>query len=339
MKVERIKYFFIFVVLLMASQANLYAQDFVSTQYYSNLPSINPGFTGIDDFIDVKLSVYQGWNSFNIRNNNFYASAFGSLNNSQQITIKNNALRLSTSAYSQMESQKDLKRKHGMGGILSSRNVGPYRSFSANYQYAFHLPLSSRVNLSMGTRVGYTNQRIDFTGFTVRDEINDVFFQQLVNANNGNQGSYTADFGLLLYSKKFYLGLSSNSLVKGKLSNDGLLNFVDTKRFQLQTAGVFPLGANFQINIGGSAFLQEGYDLGWLGNLRARYKELLYLGGAYNQNSQLSLLFGLSINSTINLHYSYDQYLSSLSNFNVNAHEIVLGFSISNRAKSQPKFW
>jgi len=318
---------------------SVHAQDFLSSQYYSNLPVFNPGFTGIDDFTDVKLSGYQGWNSFNISNNNVYASVFSSLNNAQQITIKNNALRLSPTAYKQMESQKELRRKHGMGGVVSSRNVGPYKSFSVNYQYAFHLPLSSSVNLSLGTRIGFTNQRIDFSGFTVRDEINDIFFQQLAKANNGNQDSYTTDFGLLLYSKKFYAGLSTTNLVKGKLSNDGILSFIDSKRFQFHTTGVMNLAANVQLNVGGYVFLQEGYDLGWAGNLRARYKELLYMGVSYNKNAQLSLLFGLSVNSTVNLHYSYDQYLSSLSNFNVNAHEIVLGFSLSNRAKSQPKFW
>lgn len=328
-----------FLFLWIAIHCTVDAQDFLSSQYYSNLPVVNPGFTGIDDFTDVKLSGYQGWNSFNISNNNVYASVFSSLNNSQQITIKNNALRLSTTAYRQMESQKELRRKHGMGGLVSSRNVGPYRSVSVNYQYAFHLPLSSAVNLSFGTRIGFTNQRIDARGFTVRDEINDVFFQQIVNANNGNQDSYTTDFGLLLYSKRFYAGLSTTNLVKGKLSNDGILNFVDSKRFQFHTSGVLNMGAMIQLNVGGYAFLQEGYDLGWAGNLRARYKELLYMGVSYNQNAQLSLLFGLAINSAVNLHYSYDQYLSPVTNFNVNAHEIVLGFSMSNRAKSQPKFW
>jgi len=315
------------------------AQDFTSSQYYSNLAASNSGFTGIDDFVDLKLSVYQGWNSFNIRNNNFYASLFTSLNNSKQTTSKNNALRLSSSSYSQIASQKGLRRKHGMGGIISSRNVGPYRSFGIHYQYAFHLPLSSQFNLSFGTRLGYLNQRIDFTGFTVRDPDSDQFYNRLINANNGNQSSYTADFGLLLYSKGFYFGLSSSNLVKDKLTNDGILNFADVRRFQLYTSGNFRIGQTINLNSGITVSLQEGYDLAWAGNLRARYKELLYIGGAYNHNSQLSLLVGLSLSSKLNLHYSYDQYLSSLSNFNVNAQEIVLGLSISNRSKSQPKFW
>ena len=85
--------------------------------------------------------------------------------------------------------------------------------------------------------------------------------------------------------------------------------------------------------------MKERYELGWDANVRLRYKELIYVGIAYNNQSKLSALLGLSFNTKINFHYSFDQYNSSQSNFNVTAHELVLGFNISNRANSQPKFW
>lgn len=329
------------IIILIAGFCvmKLPAQEFNSSQYYSNLGISNPSFTGIDDFVDVKLSVYQGWNSFNISNNNFYASVFTSLNNSQQTTIKNNALRLSSTAYSQIESQKDLRRKHGMGGMITNRNVGPYRSFSLNYQYAFHLPLSSTFNLSFGTSIGYRNQRINFSGFTVRDEVNDVFYQQLVAVNNASQGSYVVDFGLLLYSKKFYFGISSSDMVAEKFSGDTNLNFSNIRRLNAQTAALFRLAPYLTLNTGAAIHMRERYELGWDANARLRYKELIYAGIAYNNQSKLSALFGLSFNTKINFHYSFDQYNSSLSNFNVTAHELMLGFNISNRANSQSKFW
>ena len=329
------------IVILIAGfyAMKLPAQEFNSSQYYSNLGVSNPSFTGIDDFVDAKLSVYQGWNSFNISNNNFYASVFTSLSNSQQTTIKNNALRLSSTAYSQIESQKDLRRKHGMGGMITNRNVGPYRSFSLNYQYAFHLPLSNTFNLSFGTSIGYRNQRINFSGFTVRDEVNDVFYQQLLAVNNASQGSYVVDFGLLLYSKRFYLGISSSDMITGKLFGDTNLNFSNIRRLNAQTAASFRLGPYLTLNTGAAIHMKERYELGWDANVRLRYKELIYVGIAYNNQSKLSALLGLSFNTKINFHYSFDQYNSSQSNFNVTAHELVLGFNISNRANSQPKFW
>ena len=61
----------------------------------------------------------------------------------------------------------------------------------------------------------------------MRDEVNDVFYQQLVAVNNASQGSYVVDFGLLLYSKKFYFGISSSDMVAEKFSGDTNLNFSD----------------------------------------------------------------------------------------------------------------
>jgi type IX secretion system PorP/SprF family membrane protein len=328
----------IFIYLFFSFQISN-AQDIVSSQYYSNLATYNPAFTGIDDFVDLKLSVYQGWNSFNTRNNNFYISAFGSINNPQQASIKNNALRISSSAYQQIEAERDLRRKHGMGGIISARNIGPYRSASINYQYAYHLPISSGYNFSMGARVSYLSQRIDFSGFEVRRPDEDIFYQQLMQSSNSSQSSYLVDFGLLLYSDVFYFGVSSSNIVKGRLSSDALINFNDAQQIQMNTAGNFRIASNVLLNTGLQLNWQQGYPLGWAANVRARYKELLYVGSGYNHNSKLSLLLGISISSKLNLHYSYDQYLSSLSGFNVNAHEIVLGLSIFNTSYSQPKFW
>src|SRR5436190_667091 len=81
-----------------------------------------------------------------------------------------------------------------------------------NASYAYHLPITPRVNMSFGTQVGYSSQRIDFTGYVVRDQVNDTFYQQIMQAGQGNAGSFRMDFGYVLYSSKFYLGLSSNGL-------------------------------------------------------------------------------------------------------------------------------
>jgi type IX secretion system PorP/SprF family membrane protein len=333
------KFIFLLSLFLVIELPN-YAQEFSSTPYYSNLPNTSPGFTGIDDYLDVKLSVNQGWNSFNITNNNFYVSAFSALNGSQRALIKNNTLRISTSTYGEIQPDKQLRRKHGMGGSLAGRNVGPYRSLTIGYNYAYHIPLSNRFNFSLGTKLAYFNQRIDFSnGFTIRDEVNDTFFRQLMSSGNANQSSFLMDFGAVLYSDRFYIALSSNNLIKGKLDGDNSLNYTETQAYQLHSAGNFRIGQTVSLNTGLRLTLKQGYDIGWAINARLRYKELLYVGSGFANNSQLSLLFGVAFNPNFNLHYAYDQYLSSLSNFNINAHEIVLGIGLFNKTNAQPKFW
>jgi type IX secretion system PorP/SprF family membrane protein len=222
---------------------------------------------------------------------------------------------------------------------LAGRNVGPYRSMTFSYNYAFHIPLSSKFTFSLGTNLSYLNQRIDFSGFTVRDNVNDQFFKQLVSSGNGSQNSFLMDFGAVLYSNGFYFSLSSANLIKSKLSSDQLLNYKELETYQLTTAGNIRIGPTVMLNTGARVRYHSGNDLMWAVNTRLRYKELIYIGSGYGSGSQLSLLVGLTFTTRFNLHYSYDQYLSSLNNFNVNAHEIVLGIGLSNRGNSVPKFW
>lgn len=315
------------------------AQEFISSQYYSNLPTVNPGFTGIDDHLDLKVSANQGWNSFNITNNNVYVSVFGSLNSSRRALVNNNSLRVSSSASQKSQSEKQLRRKHGMGGSLAGRNVGPYRSMTFNYNYAYHIPLSSKFTFSLGTNLSYLNQRIDFSGFTLRNEPDDDFYNQLKKSGNGSQNSFLMDFGAVLYSNGFYFSLSSANLIKSKLSSDQSLNYKEQETYQLATAGNIRIGQAVMLNTGARVRYRSGADLMWSVNTRLRYKELLYIGSGYGSGSQLSLLFGVTFTTRFNLHYSYDQYLSTLNNFNVNAHEIVLGIGLLNRGNSVPKFW
>jgi type IX secretion system PorP/SprF family membrane protein len=325
--------------LLVSAALPTAAQEYVSSQYYSNLPIMNPGFTGIDDHLDLKVSANQGWNSFNINNNNIYVSVFGSLNSSRRALVNNNALRVSSSASQKSESEKQLRRKHGMGGSLAGRNVGPYRSLTVSYNYAYHIPLSSKFTFSLGTNLSYLNQRIDFSGFTLRNEPDDLFYNQLKKSGNGNQNSFLMDFGAVLYSNGFYFSVSSTNLIKSKLSSDQLLNYKDQETYQLSTAGNIRIGPTVMLNTGARVRYRSGSDLMWAVNTRLRYKELLYVGSGYGSGSQLSLLVGVTFTTRFNLHYSYDQYLSTLNAFNVNAHEIVLGIGISNKGNSLPKFW
>jgi type IX secretion system PorP/SprF family membrane protein len=312
------------------------AQEFTSSQYYSNLPIANAAFTGVDDYLDVKASVYQGWNSFDIRNNNFYVSAFSSLNNAKRLAVNNNTLRTSVSG--EENTIKLPSRKHGMGGMLSGRNVGPYRSLTIGYSYAYHLPLSKKINFSFGSKVAYISQRIDFVDSDVRDRFDD-YYLKLKGSGVGNQSSLSVDFGAVAYAKNFYMALSSVNLIKGKISNDNPLKLNEATAYQLHTSIYAPLNEYLVLNSGVRLTLKDGYELGWAFNSRFRYKELIYLGAGFGNNSQLSVLLGLSVKNDFTFHYSYDQYLSSLSDFNVNTHELVIGINLFNKVFAQPKYW
>ncbi|MEQ1587789.1 MAG: PorP/SprF family type IX secretion system membrane protein, partial [Cyclobacteriaceae bacterium] len=314
----------VFVLLSICKSA---AQENDYTQYYANLPTVNSGFTGLDDYFNLNTGVREGWNNFGVVNNNLYLSAFGALNSSKRSGRKNNSLRLSSpKIFEEMQSDKKFRRRHGVGGMVTSRTVGPYKSFGASANYAYHLPISGKLNISLGSRLGYTNQRIDFTGLTVRDEINDLFYQSLIQSGQGSQNTFLVDFGAVLYSNRFYLGLSSSNLIIEKLNGDQLFNLNEGTQYRLQSGTVFSLNPELDLSPGFTATYQESYDLLWAANLRLRYKNLVSLGAAYNSDAKISMLVGLAT-TNLSINYAYDIYTSDLSDFDVHTHELVLGIT------------
>jgi len=329
-----------FCAVLLLCNRIAHAQEVDYTQYYLNLAGVNPGFTGMEDYVDLKMGYRQGGNEFGVKNNNVFVSIYGALGASSQLALKRNALRISNlEAFEQLQSNRRLRRRQGIGGMVTSRTVGPYTSVSLNANYAYHLPISNRLNVSLGTRVAYGSQRIDFNGYTVRDQVNDLFYQQLMQSNPGNQNSLSIDFGTVIYSDRSYLALSSTNLGIKSLSGDHPLSISNKRQFSLQTGTITQLGGPLSLNSGIKLTQAQGYDLIWAVNSRLRYKELIYLGAGYNSGSKISLLFGFSVNSKFTVNYSYDHYLSGLGSLNVNVHELVLGVGLFNTYESKSRLW
>jgi len=323
-----------------ASHQQVYAQAVDNTQYYVNLPSVNPGFTGVEDFWDLKVSYRQQWNDFSNENSNIYASLFGTLGTTSPTAYKDNSLRISDPyAYDRLSNEKDLRRRHGIGGMLSSRTLGPFTAFEFNANYAYHIPISNSFSLSLGTKLGYLNHQLDFTQFTVRDEVNDAFFQMLMNANEGNQSYFTLDLGSILYSKSFYFGLSTNSLVNQKISGDDFNEFLTDQTYEVITGMEKQISTNMEIYPSARLRYSEIFDLNWEVNLRLRYKERIYIGGAYENDVRASFLFGLTLDTRYNINYSYDYFLNQLNDFNTGNHEVVIGIALFNKYSMKTKNW
>ena len=333
------RFFFTSAILLLITNG-LFAQEINYTQYYLNLAGVNSGFTGIEDYLDVKMGVRQGWNNFGEKSSNVYLSIYGTIKNSNLSPLKNSSLRLSNPEYvKRIVSDKALRRKQGIGGMVTSKDLGLYKSTSLIANYAYHLPVSKKINWSLGAKVGLVNQKIDFTEYTVRDEIKDVFYQQLKNARQGSENMVIADFGSAIYSNNFYLGVSSSNLLLKHVGGFNLLDSDQPVQYSIQTACNIRLGNNLLFNPGFKFVSTSGYDLNWTVNSRVRYKDVIYGGLAYEDNVKVSALFGLFINNTYSINYAYDKYLSALSNFNVSVHEVVIGISLVNRYGLKPKFW
>src|SRR5258708_7056059 len=139
-------------LLLLSAQGQ--AQEIDYTQYYLNLAGVNAGFTGMEDYLDLKMAYRIGGNDFGVKNNNVFVSAYGALGTSAQLALKRNSLRISNlGAFEEIQSNRRLRRRQGIGGLVTSRTVGPYTSVSLNVNYADRVPVANRLNLCLRTRI------------------------------------------------------------------------------------------------------------------------------------------------------------------------------------------
>ena len=84
-----------FCALLMLSIRIVHAQEIDYTQYYLNMAGVNAGFTGMEDYVDLKMAYRQGGNDFGVKNNNVFIAVYGALGASRQLALKRNSLRIS----------------------------------------------------------------------------------------------------------------------------------------------------------------------------------------------------------------------------------------------------
>lgn len=336
--------FVIGIVIVMMSLGHSSGQSADFTQYYLNMPSINPGFTGIEDFTDTKMSFRQGWNGFGAKNSNYYVSAYGALKSSIQSTLRNNSLRISDpSIFNEIQNNKDLRsklrRKHGLGGMIEGKDIGSFKSTRIAVNYAYHLPISSKVNWSLGTSLGYQNRRINFTGYTVRDELNDLFYQQLIKSGNGSNNTFLIDFGTSIYTPEMYFAFSSTGLVTKEISGDNEFELETIQNYTIQAGKIFAVSPDMDLSTGARVDYSDLYDLTWSLNARLRYNKLIYLGASYQDKVKTSGIFGVTIDGKYNFNYAYDFYTSTSSNFRVSVHEVVIGIALFNQYQLSTRMW
>ncbi len=326
-------------VVFLACAGKLSAQEVDYSQYYLNMPAMNAGFTGIEGYLDTKLAYRQGWNGFGVTNNDVFLSAYGAIGATGQASL-NNSLRISKpDAFAQAQSGQRGRRRQGVGGMVTSRTVGPYTSVSVNGNYAYHLPISTKLTASLGTRVAYGSQRVDFSGLTVRDPVNDMFYQQLQEASPGMQSYLTIDFGAALYSNRFYVGLSTTNLGSKTLTSTTQLTITNQRQYNMQVGTTLPLAEDWAVNVAGRASYIDGYDPIWAGSARIRYKEVIYLGGGFSSAKRLSMMLGIGVTDNLTVNYTYDHFLAGQSTLNVNVHEVIVGISLFTKYESKARMW
>ncbi len=159
------KYLFLTVLLFILILPAQSQSNFYYSQYFQVAPTLNPAFTGVDDFLDVKVNYRNQWTGFNDAPSTNYIGINGTLKKETTQTYREYALRISNpeilDSLSNVQASFTDKLKHGIGGHIIYDRQGPFEQFSANLNYALHIPIAYQTHLSIGLMGSLVNNRID----------------------------------------------------------------------------------------------------------------------------------------------------------------------------------
>ena len=225
----------------------------------------------------------------------------------------------------------------GLGVAVLGDQYGPVNVTNADVNLAYHLKLNKKYKLSMAIRGSIYSANVGLTDLTIINS-NDPYFQS--NLSTGLSGN--AGWGALLYSNKFYVGVSQPRLVRRAFSDRNMNDFVDS-----QFGLISYMGGNFNLNRNVifrpyivSRYLKNtpyNFDM----NAILNFNKKIDFGLTYQLLSGAGLIFGVDFGN-LYLGYAYTYPMNDLRRASFQSHEVSIRFKFNDTKTSMsqsPRFF
>lgn len=304
------------------------------TQYILNQYIINPALTGIENYVDVKLSHRHQWVGLDGGPVTTYFTIQGPLNKKDYRTTPTSfdVDGENPRGKRYWEEYTAAEPHHGIGMQIINDKTGPLNNFSAMATYAYHLGLSPRTSLAAGFGVGISKLSLN----TSKLDFGDTQVDPAVYTS-GTLGKIQPDLnvGLYLYSADYFIGLSAQQIIPSKIDfSNNTVKSSDGKRVPhvFATAGYrLPVGEDFSFLPSVMLKLVQPAPVQVDINGKLQYRDLLWIGASYRNKDGYAGMLGLNVSNTFNIGYSYDYTTSNLNTVSHGTHEIMIGFIIGNK--------
>jgi type IX secretion system PorP/SprF family membrane protein len=336
------RYIFIILIVVSAGQQVSGQDNFYNSQYFQAGPLINPAFTGIENFLDIKLNYRSQWSGFSDAPSTNFIGINGYLRKETQQAYKQYALRTSNPYYLDSIEQKGIslgkKLRHGIGGNVVYDVQGPFEQISGYVNYALHVPISKKLKLSIGVSGRVINQRIDLEKIVLQNPDDDNLYQSLIAAG-GKSTFLSLNPGFAIYSDKFYFSYAAQNIYRTPLSSDEIVAD-ETLLSHIVMAGV-RVELSQHVSLLPSLLVSQNEEISnsWDANLKVLIKERAWAGLSYRSNETLVIMGGVYINNLVSLSYSYDYVMGAINNYTNGSHELILGLMLFKKDTKAPFLW
>ncbi|MDX5437246.1 MAG: type IX secretion system membrane protein PorP/SprF [Pontibacter sp.] len=333
--------------ILLCLSLNAFSQQLPHfSQYMLNGYLVNPALAGSENYGDVRSGYRNQWAGIDGAPESYYITAhmpIGKMNLNTTATSVPYRGRTGSSAllqnYKKRETQQ-ARPHHGVGLSVISDRAGALKRTDAGATYAYHLPLTKELKMSAGLSGGISMYRVDEQGLQLTDP-NDPTFM----GGNYNRVKPNITAGVLLYTKRFFIGTSSTQLFQDELStrfNDEESHLASSRAHHTFMGG-YKLVVTPKFTVLPSVLVKyaspapTSVDV----NLKLMYYDKVWLGGSYRQNRTPVILGGVNVSNLLQVGYAYDVASNGMDRIGGGAHEVVLGILVNNRGKifSPSDFW
>lgn len=299
----------LFAFRLAAQQEQQY------TQYMVNSFVLNPAVAGSENFIDLKAGYRQQWTGQELAPRTIYVSGHSSLKKGHGTGTNRH--------------RKSKKFWHGVGGYAYSDEAGPFTQTAFYGSYAWHQPVSNDFTLSFGTFIGAKQHRLDGSNWDAYHDNDNLLVDRTFTKIVPD-----ASFGAFLYSRKYFVGLSSMQMLGGNVGFDGLQGGAQISESRLRrhyffTAGTkVPLTYDLILMPSMAVKAVQPAPVSVDVNAMLQYKDLFFGGMSWRAGDAFSAIAGVVLAKQYEISYSYDVSVSKLNPYNSGSHEIVIGYRL-----------
>lgn len=278
-------------------------QDPQFTQYMFNLLALNPAYAGSADRVSLKALSRHQW------------VGFEGAPTTQTLTVHSPIVNESL----------------GIGGTIMRDSHGPITQYTFMADVAYRVFMGD-AKLAFGLKGGLNllqGQYADLSPLVAGDQV----FQQNVNSKLDPQFG----FGVMYYSDRYFIGLSTPKLLRTEFFETDSLAFVSSPgqrpHYFLTGGYVFDLGLYHKFKPTFLVKAVQGAPVSFDLSANFLFYDKFWLGAMYRHTDAVGALLQYHITNDLTVGYAYDYPLSTLRNYSGGSHEIMLGFEFGNKVK------
>lgn len=280
-------------------------QKAMFTQYMFNGLAVNPAYSAMDEALNITAVARQQW------------TGFKGAPNTQTVTF-HSPIRESNSSFGVMVMRDQI------GEVISEN--GGFLTFAQRVQIA------DQTYLAVGVNAGISKYVANYSTLQGQDNAADPVFADR-NDLLGNFG-----MGLMLFSDKFYAGISSPFFLSRDFAASDFNNGTAHRpHYMLQAGYLASLGEDVKFKPNMMVKYVNGSPVQVDLNANFLLKETIWLGASLRSLDSFDVLAEIEVTPNVQIGYSYDFTTSDLAKVERGSHELMLNFRLPIKGRNFPR--